>query len=118
RGDPARQATGICRWPPGSAMVPTGTHVGAPWFPAPRGGARSRPAAIHRAARQQQTTATPHLYRRLQMNTHCESTRQRVLDHDIWKMMMALQLDRESTRNFMMGLWPFIERFPSFMALN
>src|SRR5574337_742969 len=47
------------------------------------------------------------------MIADCESTRQRVLDHDIWKMMMALQLDRESTRNFMMGLWPFIERFPT-----
>ena len=52
------------------------------------------------------------------MVADCESTRQRVLDHQIWKMMTALQLDRESTRNFMMGLWPFIERFPSFMALN
>src|SRR5574337_1578679 len=52
------------------------------------------------------------------MVADCESTKQRVLDHDIWQMMMALQLDAESTGNFMMGLWPFIERFPSFMALN
>lgn len=52
------------------------------------------------------------------MVADCASTRQRVLDHDIWRMMTALQLDHESTRNFMMGLWPFIERFPSFMALN
>lgn len=52
------------------------------------------------------------------MVADCESTRERVLDHEIWKMMMDLRLDDESTGNFMMGLWPFIERFPSFMALN
>lgn len=52
------------------------------------------------------------------MVADCAATKQRVLDHDIWRMMTALQLDHESTRNFMMGLWPFIERFPSFMALN
>lgn len=52
------------------------------------------------------------------MVADCESTKQRVLDHDIWKMMTAMELDEESTRNFMTGLWPFIERFPSFMALN
>jgi pyrroloquinoline quinone (PQQ) biosynthesis protein C len=52
------------------------------------------------------------------MVADCAETKQRVLDHDIWKMMTDMQLDRESTRNFMMGLWPFIERFPSFMALN
>jgi pyrroloquinoline quinone (PQQ) biosynthesis protein C len=52
------------------------------------------------------------------MIADCASTKQRVLDHDIWSMMTELQLDQESVRNFMMGLWPFIERFPSFMALN
>jgi hypothetical protein len=52
------------------------------------------------------------------MIADCASTKQRVLDHDIWAMMTDLQLDQESVRNFMMGLWPFIERFPSFMALN
>ena len=48
----------------------------------------------------------------------CESTRRKVLDHEIWARMIALELDEPSTRNFMMGLWPFIERFPSYMALN
>ena len=48
----------------------------------------------------------------------CASTKARVLNHEIWKMMLELELDLESTRNFMQGLWPFIERFPSYMALN
>ncbi len=30
--------------------------------------------------------------------------------------MMDLRREQESTGHFMMGLWPFIERFPSFMA--
>ncbi|HET6432774.1 TenA family transcriptional regulator, partial [Dyella sp.] len=52
------------------------------------------------------------------MVADCESTKKRVLDHEIWKLMMNLRLDDASTANFMMGLWPFIERFPGFMALN
>lgn len=52
------------------------------------------------------------------MVADCESTKKAVVDHDIWQMMMALKLDQESTQNFMLGLWPFIERFPSFMALS
>lgn len=52
------------------------------------------------------------------MVADCEDTRRKVLGHEIWARMIALELDEPSTRNFMMGLWPFIERFPSFMALN
>lgn len=48
----------------------------------------------------------------------CESTRSEVLGHDIWARMTLLELDAEATCNFMAGLWPFIERFPSYMALN
>jgi len=52
------------------------------------------------------------------MVADCEDAKKQVLDHEIWRLMVNLELDSESTRNFMMGLWPFIERFPSFMALN
>lgn len=52
------------------------------------------------------------------MVADCQPTRDRVLGHEIWSMMVELQLNEEATRNFMMGLWPFIERFPSYMALN
>ncbi|HEX5307296.1 MAG TPA: iron-containing redox enzyme family protein [Dyella sp.] len=52
------------------------------------------------------------------MVADCQATKDRVLDHEIWKMMMDLRLDEEATATFMMGLWPFIERFPSFMALS
>jgi len=52
------------------------------------------------------------------MVADCEDTRRKVLGHEIWARMTALELDDESTFNFMAGLWPFIERFPSYMALN
>lgn len=52
------------------------------------------------------------------MVADCEDTRRKVADHEFWARMTALELDDESTYNFMAGLWPFIERFPSYMALS
>ena len=52
------------------------------------------------------------------MVADCESTKQSVLDHELWAMMSETTLDHVSTANFMMGVWPFIERFPGYMALN
>lgn len=48
----------------------------------------------------------------------CEDARQRVLDHDLWSFMREARLDPVSTRNFMVGIWPFIEGFPGYMAQN
>lgn len=53
-----------------------------------------------------------------EMVADCESTKQSVLDHELWAMMRDATLDQASTTNFMVGIWPFIERFPSYMALN
>ncbi|WP_049622784.1 TenA family transcriptional regulator [Frateuria defendens] len=44
------------------------------------------------------------------------SVRQEVMDHELWTLMREVRLDRESTRNFMVGVWPVIERFPGYMA--
>ena len=52
------------------------------------------------------------------MVADCESTKQSVLDHELWARMRAATLDHVSMTHFMMGVWPFIERFPSYMALN
>lgn len=52
------------------------------------------------------------------MIADCESTKQSVLDHELWAMMREVRLDQASTTNFMVGVWPFIERFPSYMALS
>ena len=52
------------------------------------------------------------------MVADCESTKQVVLDHELWAMMRECTLGEVATTNFMVGIWPFIERFPSYMALN
>ncbi|MEW9624878.1 TenA family transcriptional regulator [Rhodanobacter geophilus] len=52
------------------------------------------------------------------MVADCEQAKQGVLDHELWAQMSEARLDRASTRNFMVGVWPVIERFPAYMAFN
>jgi pyrroloquinoline quinone (PQQ) biosynthesis protein C len=48
----------------------------------------------------------------------CQAAKQQVLDHELWAMMRDCTLGEVATTNFMLGIWPFIERFPSYMALS
>lgn len=48
----------------------------------------------------------------------CEPVRRQVTEHEILWRMTTLQLDAAGSHDFFAGLWPFIERFPSFMALS
>lgn len=48
----------------------------------------------------------------------CQASKQQVLDHELWAMMRECTLSQQATANFMIGIWPFIERFPGYMALN
>lgn len=48
----------------------------------------------------------------------CDETKRKVVDHEIWGLMMDNRLHASSTRDFMVGIWPVIERFPAYMALN
>ena len=41
-----------------------------------------------------------------------------VVDHPLWEAMCHTTLPREGMRTFMTGVWPVIERFPAYMALN
>lgn len=50
------------------------------------------------------------------MVADCESTKQSVVDHELWGMMSDGSLGHEGTVNFMVGIWPVIERFPGYMA--
>lgn len=50
------------------------------------------------------------------MVADCESTKQSVIDHDLWSMMTDGSLGHVGTFNFMVGIWPVIERFPAYMA--
>jgi pyrroloquinoline quinone (PQQ) biosynthesis protein C len=42
----------------------------------------------------------------------------RVVDHDVFRLMRDAQLPREAMRRFLVGVWPTIELFPQFMAMN
>ncbi|KAA0069108.1 iron-containing redox enzyme family protein [Rhodanobacter sp. T12-5] len=53
-----------------------------------------------------------------QMVADCESTKQSVVQHELWDLMRGATLDQVSTANFMKGIWPVIERFPAYMALS
>lgn len=53
-----------------------------------------------------------------QMVADCESTKQSVVDHELWGMMNEGTLGHAGTANFMVGIWPVIERFPAYMALS
>lgn len=53
-----------------------------------------------------------------EMVAQCEPTYRKVTEHEILARMTSLTLDEAATCEFMAGLWPFIERFPGFMAQN
>ena len=50
------------------------------------------------------------------MVADCESTRNSVVEHSLWTTMKDGTLGMEGTVNFMVGIWPVIERFPGYMA--
>jgi len=52
------------------------------------------------------------------MVADCEQAKQGILGHEVWARMSEARLDPASTRNFMVGVWPVIERFPAYMAHN
>ncbi len=52
------------------------------------------------------------------MVADCEQAKQEVIGHELWARMSEARLDAASTRNFMVGVWPVIERFPAYMAHN
>lgn len=47
-----------------------------------------------------------------------EDAKRQVVNHEIWPAMCEGRLGAEGTRHFMVGVWPVIERFPGYMALN
>lgn len=46
----------------------------------------------------------------------CDLVKQTVVDHELWDVMRDSKPNHESTVNFMVGIWPVIERFPGYMA--
>lgn len=52
------------------------------------------------------------------MVADCDRVKQTVVGHEMWSMMREANLDARSTTNFMVGIWPVIERFPAYMSLS
>lgn len=50
------------------------------------------------------------------MVAECESTKRGVVEHPLWEAMIEGTLGDAGTANFMVGIWPVIERFPGYMA--
>lgn len=50
------------------------------------------------------------------MVAECDPDKQAVVNHELWSMMCEGASDPACTVNFMVGIWPVIERFPAYMA--
>jgi pyrroloquinoline quinone (PQQ) biosynthesis protein C len=48
----------------------------------------------------------------------CADTKRTVVDHELFHMLRQNKLPPQAMRNFLMGVWPVIEQFPQYMALN
>lgn len=48
----------------------------------------------------------------------CAAARERVAHHDLFRLMRDAALDENQASMFLVGVWPVIEQFPQYMALN
>lgn len=52
------------------------------------------------------------------MAVECDKIKLGVVRHELFAMMSDARLNAEATANFMIGIWPVIERFPGYMAMS
>ena len=48
----------------------------------------------------------------------CADARARVVGHELFQQMRDARLGERETRTFLAGVWPVIEQFPQYMAMN
>lgn len=48
----------------------------------------------------------------------CAEIREGVAQHELFRLMRDAALDPSQTSHFLVGVWPVIEQFPQYMALN
>lgn len=48
----------------------------------------------------------------------CAEARRRVVGHELFQKMRDAELGERETRTFLAGVWPVIEQFPQYMAMN
>ncbi len=52
------------------------------------------------------------------MVAECADAKRAVVEHELWEAMCSGTLGASGTANFMIGIWPVIERFPGYMAMS
>lgn len=48
----------------------------------------------------------------------CADAKAKCVRHELFQLMRASKLNHDSTANFLIGIWPVVERFPAYMALS
>ncbi|MDN0084695.1 iron-containing redox enzyme family protein [Crenobacter sp. SG2305] len=48
----------------------------------------------------------------------CSDSKQHVVQHELFKAMRDASLDAAAARQFLIGVWPVIDQFPQYMAIN
>lgn len=48
----------------------------------------------------------------------CSEARRNVVEHELFRLMRDGALPASAMRSFMIGVWPVIEQFPQYMAMN
>ena len=48
----------------------------------------------------------------------CADTKRKVVEHELFKLMRDAKLGERETHTFLAGIWPVIEQFPQYMAMN
>jgi pyrroloquinoline quinone (PQQ) biosynthesis protein C len=48
----------------------------------------------------------------------CEESKSQVVEHELFRKMRDGELDTGTLHHFLIGVWPVIEQFPQYMALN
>lgn len=48
----------------------------------------------------------------------CADVKEKCASHELFQLMREAKLDHNSTANFLIGIWPVVERFPAYMALS
>lgn len=48
----------------------------------------------------------------------CADSKKQVVEHELFRRMRDAELDNNTLHHFLIGIWPVIDQFPQYMALN
>lgn len=74
------------------------------------------PRTFHRTGELQSLASYPTWLQDVVLDT--QEAKRRVVQHELFKQMTAGTLSADSAKRFLVGVWPTIEQFPKYMAMN